>query len=210
MQLGVLLTDSDRNADFNLLKKNEVSFAIIRCGYSKNHSKECIFDIDFFKLLNEALKANLKVGLYFESHAFIAEEIIYEAQWFNNVLKEYKALPLHAWFEFTDADLYKMKNDFQFSRKNCTNLCQLAFNEINYPCGLYAAHNWLLYYIDWKTLNIPLNCLHTLSTYGPEYLNTYWKNLPKYTIFPVEMWNYLTGNEIANGYYHMLISYINF
>ncbi len=62
-------------------------------------------------------------------------------------------LELPVFFDMEDADGYKRKKGFDFSRENITGICWSFLQEIRpLDCGVYASLSWLEDYIDWRSL----------------------------------------------------------
>ena len=57
------------------------------------------------------------------------------------------------WFDMEDADGYKHRHGFNFTRKNVTDICRAFLDNIKpLDCGVYASFSWLENYIDWRAL----------------------------------------------------------
>ena len=53
-----------------------------------------------------------------------------------------------------DADKYKARHGFSFTRRNVTNICRAFLDTIKpLNCGVYASLSWLNELIDWESLS---------------------------------------------------------
>ena len=66
-------------------------------------------------------------------------------------------LELPVFFDIEDADNYKKRHGFIFSRKNVTNICKAFLDNIKpLNAGVYASFSWLEDFIDWQSLDCPI------------------------------------------------------
>ena len=121
-----------------------IDFAIIRAGYGKTY-----VDPWFERHLAGAQAAGLRVGVYHYSYALTVEDARAEARHLLSIINGRKFdMPL--WFDMEDADGYKAKNGFTFSRANISAITQAFIDTIraaDYQCGVYASKSWLKDYI---------------------------------------------------------------
>ena len=62
-------------------------------------------------------------------------------------------LELPVWFDMEDADGWKSRHGFKFTRRNVTNICRAFLDAIKpLDCGVYASYSWLEQLIDWRDL----------------------------------------------------------
>ncbi|MBR5233719.1 MAG: glycoside hydrolase family 25 protein [Clostridia bacterium] len=88
---GIDVSSFQRNIDWNKVKADGIEFAIIRVGFRGYGSKGDIHkDDNAKKNIEGALKAGLKVGVYFFSQAITVEEAIEEAEFVIDFIKDYK------------------------------------------------------------------------------------------------------------------------
>ena len=59
-------------------------------------------------------------------------------------------------FDMEDADGYKARHGFDFSRENITAICKAFIDNVGLVCGIYASEDWLKNYIDWESLGCPV------------------------------------------------------
>ena len=122
-----------------------IDFAIIRAGYGKTY-----VDPWFERHLAGAQAAGLRVGVYHYSYALTVEDARAEARHLLDVINGRKFdMPL--WFDMEDADGYKAKHGFTFSRANISAITQAFIDTIRaagYQCGVYASKSWFEDYIS--------------------------------------------------------------
>ena len=119
-------------------------FIIIRAGYSIST------DVRFKTHYNNAIQKGKRVGVYWYSYALTVEEAINEAKM---CLKAIQGLDIKmgVWFDMEDADGYKGKNGFKFTKTNISNICNAFCNVIEsagYYAGIYANLNYMRNYIN--------------------------------------------------------------
>ena len=95
------------------------NFVILRAGYAL--TKDPKFD-DHYKA---AIKAKKRVGVYWYSYALNKEYAQNEARKCLEVIKG-KDITMGIWFDMEDADQYKKKNGFGFTKLNISNIYCLA------------------------------------------------------------------------------------
>lgn len=121
-----------------------IDFAIIRAGYGKTY-----VDPWFERHLAGAKAAGLRVGVYHYSYALTVEDARAEARHMLDLINGRKFdMPL--WFDMEDADGYKKKHSFTFSRANISAITQAFIDTIRaagYQCGVYASKSWFDDYI---------------------------------------------------------------
>ena len=122
-----------------------IDFAIIRAGYGKTY-----VDPWFERHLAGAQAAGLRVGVYHYSYALTVEDARAEARHLLDIINGRKFdMPL--WFDMEDADGYKKKHSFKFSRANISAITQAFIDTIRaagYQCGVYASKSWFEDYIN--------------------------------------------------------------
>ena len=119
-------------------------FVIIRGGYATTE------DSKFKEHYNNAIKRGKKVGVYWYSYALNKEYAKTEAHKCLDVIKGLD-ISMGVWIDMEDADEYKKKNNFAFTKINISTICN-AFCEIienaGYYSGIYASYNYLKNYIS--------------------------------------------------------------
>lgn len=146
---GVDVSFHNGVVDWLALKDAGIEFAICRTGYGKTG-----FDETFQRNVDGAHKVGLKCGAYHYSCALSPADAVIEADFCKRIIHEAGVLlELPVWFDMEDADGYKRRNGFDFSRRNVTDICRAFLDTIKpLDCGVYASYSWLESYIDWRAL----------------------------------------------------------
>lgn len=124
--------------------RSAIGFAIVRAGYGQT-----AVDPWFERHLAGAKAAGLRVGAYYYSYALDPEEARAEARHLLRIA-DGRAFDMPLWCDMEDADGYKAKHGFVFSRENISAVTQAFVDEVRtggYPCGVYASESWLEDYI---------------------------------------------------------------
>lgn len=140
---------NDYPLDWQAIKAAGMDFAICRTGFGKSG-----LDPTFVPNVNGAHDAGLICGAYHYSYALTPADAVIEADFCKRIIHEAGVLlELPVWFDMEDADGYKARHGFSFTRRNVTNICR-AFIETIKPlnCGVYASLSWLDQLIDWESL----------------------------------------------------------
>ena len=147
MVYGVDVSCNNGFVDWQAVADAGMKFAIVRSSYGRNSR-----DDNFLRNVEGAHAVGLKCGAYHYSYALTPEQARREAQNCKNAIDEAGVLlELPVWFDMEDADGYKRKYGFDFSRDNITDICRTFLEEIKpLDCGVYASLSWLENYIDWQ------------------------------------------------------------
>lgn len=145
------VSENNGIVDMQAVKRNGAQGVIIRAGYGKNH-----IDGNFKVNLLNALKAGLKVGVYWYSYALSMEEAQREGEYCRQLIADTGALlELPVFFDFEDADNWKYSNGYDISLPSNqfrnTNICESFIRATHLNCGIYASFNDLKN-IDWESL----------------------------------------------------------
>ena len=149
MTYGVDVSECNGRVDWQAVADAGQKFAIVRSSYGR-YSK----DEDFMRNVDGAHSVGLQCGAYHYSYALNPEQARQEARSCKQIIDESGVLlELPVWFDMEDADGYKRKHDFDFSRENITAICRAFLEEIKpLDCGVYASLSWLEDKIDWQDL----------------------------------------------------------
>ena len=141
---GIDVSENNGWIDWKAVKENGIEFAIIRLGYGRGH-----LDTLFYKNVNEALEAGLKIGVYYYSYALNRLAAWEEASYMMHILESsgltLGKLEMGIWFDMEDGDGYKERNGMP-TAQTITAMCNEFIAECNrhgYNCGLYASLDWL-------------------------------------------------------------------
>lgn len=139
---GVDVSQHNGMVDWKSVKRAGFTFAMVRIGYGKGH-----LDNNFYRNINGALDAGLKVGVYHYSYALTVADAEKEADF---VIKTLVDAGLSAkkvigvYYDMEDADGYKAKHGMP-SRQALTNFCSIAVNRFwkhGYVAGVYCNKDW--------------------------------------------------------------------
>lgn len=150
---GIDVSYFNGDVDWAAVAAAGMKFAICRTGYGKGG-----FDETFARNVDGAHRAGLICGAYHYSYALKPSDAIIEADFCKRIIHEAGCLlELPVFFDMEDADGYKRRNFFAFTRRNVTNICA-AFLETMKPlnAGVYASYSWLCDYIDWRSLGVSI------------------------------------------------------
>lgn len=149
MTKGIDVSENNGRIDWEAVAAAGMKFAIVRSSYGRYAA-----DGDFIRNVNGAHDAGLQCGAYHYSYAMDPYQAVLEAQNCKQVIDEAGVLlELPVFFDMEDADGYKKRKGFDFSRENVTEICRQFLHEIKpLDCGVYASLSWLEGYIDWKSL----------------------------------------------------------
>ena len=125
------------------LKPYKDQFVIIRAGYDITTDNKAKRNMD------ECDKLGIPYGVYWYSYAMTTTEAVKEAEACLKVIKG-RNIRGGVWFDMEDADKYKKKNGFKFSKTNISNICNAFCAKIEaagYYTGIYASKSWMDNYI---------------------------------------------------------------
>lgn len=155
--------------DINLTPYKD-QFVIIRGGY------DITVDTKAVRNMNECERLGIPYGVYWYSYALNVEQAKAEAKKCLNLIKG-RDIKVGVWFDMEDADEYKSKHGFSFTRTNVSNICNAFCQEIEeagYYAGIYASKSWFDSYIScpkydkwvacWGSNDGKINC--NTSDYG--------------------------------------------
>lgn len=121
-----------------------IDFAILRAGWGKTSVDET-----FAANYKGAKAAGLRVGAYLYSYALTPDDARAEARHLLQIVRGLE-LDMPLWFDMEDADGYKRKHGFVFTRANISAITQAFVDTIRaagYKCGVYASKSWFEEYI---------------------------------------------------------------
>lgn len=121
-----------------------VDFAILRAGYGKG-----VVDSTFRSNYAKAKAAGLRLGAYLYSYALTPADARAEAKHLLEIVRGCE-LDMPLWFDMEDADGYKSKHNFRFTRANISAITQAFVDTVRAAgrkCGVYASKSWFDDYI---------------------------------------------------------------
>jgi GH25 family lysozyme M1 (1,4-beta-N-acetylmuramidase) len=140
--IGVDISKWQEEVDFNKLKQSGVEFVIIKIGGQSKINSNFTLDPNFVNNIEEALKANIKVGLYFYSYAKTNEEAKKQAKFIIKNIKKYN-IDLPIAFDWENWENY---NKFKISFNTLNNVAKTFMDELEnngYETLLYSSQYYL-------------------------------------------------------------------
>ena len=141
-EIGIDVSRHQEIIDFKKVKESNASFVIIRLGYQEGVNGKYKVDPYFYKNIKNAIKNNLKVGVYFYSYANSTIEAKKQAKWVINKIKKYKITMPVAF----DWECYSAFNDMSLSLFGLNDVSNAFLDEVKkrgYKVMLYASKNYL-------------------------------------------------------------------
>ena len=180
---GIDVSKWNKEINWEKVKASGVDFAIIRCGYRGSVTGTLVEDPYFYKNLEGAKKAGVKVGLYFFTQATSAVEAVEEASMVlclnNGGTLDY---PVFIDTEGAGGNGRADSLDVATRTAVCQAFCETIENA-GYHAGVYASRNWLNGRLDAAKLDDHVIWLAEYRA-QPEYDGKY------------QMWQYTSGGAI--------------
>ena len=197
IELGIDVSVYQKTIDWNKVKKDGISFAIIRAGFRGGVTPNIVEDKNFEANYAGAINNGIKCGIYFYSQAINEEEAIEEATFIVNKLKGKNiVLPIaidveSLWFTNDDGSKFPSRATL-ISKEQRTKICK-AFCDVirnaGYTPMIYSNKSWLENEINMLEL---ANNLIWLAHYTGDYnSNSTYKGVYKF-------WQY-TSKGTVNG-----------
>ena len=139
--------------DWEKVKKSDIDFAIIRCGYGSDEVTQD--DNMYFRNISECERLGIPYGIYIYSYALNIEQAKSEAKHVLRLIKGYSP-KLGIWFDMEDADGYKEKNGMPSNKilaDICITFCE-TIKDNGYNVGIYANLDWLYNKINDSRLDV--------------------------------------------------------
>lgn len=153
MTRGIDVSESNGTVNWAAVKSAGMAFAILRTGYGKKAT-----DKQFKTNLAGVKAQGIPYGFYHYSYALTTSDAAAEAALVVSLIKG-TSPACKVWFDMEDADGYKAKHGFTFSKANITAICKTfvtAIQAAGFACGVYASRSWFGTYIDTTSLNCPV------------------------------------------------------
>lgn len=181
---GVTLNRYSGEVDFEQLKKQGITFAMIRVGSRGYDSGLISPDENFHTYMTQAIEAGINVGVYFASQAVTVEEAAEEANFMIDQCATYKvAYPMAVKMDVVKNDSSRTESLSKNDRTTILRIFMEAIAGANYKPLLLADKNVLLTKVD----------LAALSGFG------IWLDqsgdLPEYP-YAYQMWQYGDGANL--------------
>jgi len=197
VQLGIDVSKWNKEIDWEIVKAEGVDFAIIRCGYRGSASGWLVEDPYFYKNLEGARKAGIKVGVYFFTQAVDLVEAVEEASMVVSLLGDTKLdYPVFIDTEGAGGN-GRADNLDPGTRTAVVNAFCKTIENAEMTAGVYASRNWYLNYLNREELNDQKIWLAEYRQ-TPEYDGHY------------DMWQYTSSGSVAGieGRVDLNISYL--
>ena len=140
---GIDVSKFQGSIDWNAVKADGITFAIIRCGYRGYGSGALVEDSTFRSNIQGATAAGIKVGVYFYSQAINEEEAVQEASMVVSLVQGY-SLPYGDYFdtEKVAGDTGRADGISAAQRTaNAVAFCE-AIQAAGYKAGVYSYASW--------------------------------------------------------------------
>ena len=167
-EIGIDVSKWQGDIDFKKVKNAGATFVMIRVGSQNGVKGDYVLDPYFKQNIENALKNDLKVGIYFYSYADSKKEATKQANWVIKQIKEYD-IDLPVVFDFESFDIL---NDMELSIYGLNEIAHSFINtleEKGYNGMLYGSKNYLISL--WKYHTNPVWLAHYTdnTNYGGEY-----------------------------------------
>ena len=151
---GVDISSNNGDISMEKIKSAGYDFVMIRCGFGEDIESQD--DNRWEQNVRKAEAAGLPWGAYFYSYACSEESARSELRHALRLLKG-KRPTMPVAFDMEDADGYKARHGFSFTRRNVTNICRAFLDAIKpLNAGIYTGLYWLRDWVDWKSLGCPI------------------------------------------------------
>lgn len=145
---GIDVSENNASVDWDRMEAEGVKFVYVRASYGK-YGKDSMFET----YVAAAHEHGMLVGAYHYSYALTPHDAVKEARNCRRIINNAGVLlELPVFFDMEDADGYKERHDFNFTRQNITAICKAFGDTIDLDWGVYASYWWLKNYIDWESL----------------------------------------------------------
>lgn len=184
---GVTLNKYSGDVDFEQLKKQGISFAMIRVGSRGYDSGMISLDENFNTYMTQAIEAGLNVGVYFATQAVSPEEAAEEADFMIRSCEAYKVTyPMAVKMDVIKNDSSRTESMSKNDRTTVLRIFMEAIAGANQKPMLLADKNVLLTKVDLAALS---GFAIWLDQAG---------DLPEYP-YVYQMWQYGTGTDMKGA-----------
>ncbi len=141
-RIGLDISKWQGDIDFDALKEAGVEFVMIRVGTTTDIGGDYVLDPKFKQNIENANRVGIDVGIYFYSYANTKQQVIKDANWVIEQIKDYNvSLPVaFDWEDWNDFNLYHV------SFYELTNLGQVFLDTLKaagYDGMLYSSKYYL-------------------------------------------------------------------
>lgn len=140
---GIDVSKFQGSIDWNAVKADGITFAIIRCGYRGYGSGALVEDSTYRANIRGAINAGLKVGVYFYSQAVDEAEAVEEASMVLSLVSGY-SLPLGVYYdtEKVAGDTGRADTISAAQRTSCAVAFCETIRNAGYSAGVYSYASW--------------------------------------------------------------------
>lgn len=141
-EIGIDVSRYQGDVDYKKVKEAGATFVMIRVGYQVGTGGEYKLDPYFKQNIENALKNDLKVGIYFYSYADSEKEAKKQAKWVIKQIKDYD-ITLPVVFDFESFDAF---NEMELSIFGLNEIADSFINTLDdagYEGMLYGSKNYL-------------------------------------------------------------------
>lgn len=197
VQLGIDVSKWNNVTDWEVVKAEGVDFAIIRCGYRGSSSGWLVEDPDFFRNLEGAKAAGIKVGVYFFTQAVDIVEAVEEASMVVSLLGD-KTLEYPVFIDTEGAGGNGRADGLDAATRTAVvNAFCRTIENAGLTSGVYASRYWYLN-------NLNMDDMEDWKIWLAEYRHT-----PGYE-GRHDMWQYTSSGTVAGieGRVDLNVSYL--
>ena len=152
---GIDVSSYQNNIDWKQVKESGIDFAMIRVGYRGWGTGKIVYDNSYSYNLENALKNNIKCGVYFYSQAVNESEAIEEADFVINAIKNYNiTYPIVIDSEY--ATTSRVGRADNLSTEERTKVCKAFCERVQqkgYSGMIYASKFWFYNNLDMSKLS---------------------------------------------------------
>lgn len=198
--LGIDVSKWNGEIDWDIVKAEGVEFAIIRCGYRGSSSGWLVEDPYFYKNIEGARKAGVKVGIYFFTQAVSLVEAVEEASMVIALLGDFEPeYPIFIDVEGAAGGNGRADGLDAATRTAVVNAFCQTIQNAGMEAGVYSSRNW--YY----------NNLELDDTYNHRVWLAEYRQTPLYT-GRYDMWQYTSNGSVAGieGRVDLNVSYLGY
>ena len=156
-EIGIDISKWQGDVDFEKVKNAGAYFVMIRVGSQSGTGGDYVLDPTFKQNIENALKNDLKVGVYFYSYADSEKEAKKQANWVIKQIKDYDiSLPIV--FDFESFDAFNEMELSIFGLNQIANTFIDTVDDAGYQGVLYGSKNYLN--AIWKYHTAPVWLAH--------------------------------------------------
>lgn len=149
---GIDVSEWQGNIDWDRVRATGISFAMIRCGFRQIDGSEVIEDAMFRQNMEGAIRAGLKVGVYFYGTAKNEIEALEEAEFTIDLIKDYN-LTYPVVYDVETFNNGRLKNVSYSTITDNVLMFTETVSSYGYETMVYSYHNALTYYLDMGKLD---------------------------------------------------------